>query len=130
MRNGNLIETEQIARYGLVGIASNLLLYCVYLLALRIGLTPSVSVGTSFVLGATFSFVLNRAWTFTSQGALRSDLFKFLIAYGIGFLFAITAIGTLTRWMSPELAALPNIVLTAILVYTLLRCLGFGKTDA
>lgn len=124
-----MIEPKQIARYGLVGIASNLLLYCVYLLALRIGLTPTVSMGTSFVLGAMFSFVLNRTWTFTSQGRLHSDLIKFLIAYGAGFLFAIIAIDTLTRWISPELAALPNIILTAMLIYILLRYLKFGKID-
>lgn len=124
-----LTELHQLARYGLVGVASNALLYCLYLLALKIGLAPSVATGLSFGFGTAFSFVLNRAWTFKSQGARQSDLVKFLIAYGIGFLFTIAAIRLLTRWMPPELAQLPNIALTAVLIYMLLRCLRFGKAD-
>lgn len=124
-----LTELRQLMRYGVVGTVSNVLLYCVYLLALKTGLTPSASAGLSFALGTVFSFVLNRTWAFKSQGAQSADLFKFLIAYGTGFVFTIIVVGILTRWMSPELAQVPNIVLTAILIYALLRGLKFGKAN-
>lgn len=122
-----LPELLRFLRYGAVGIVTNTSLYVIYLGLLYLGLSPQLAVGLCYGLGVAMSYVLNRSWTFKSAGKHSSDLPKFLLAYGIGLVFTIWAITVLTRFMPAAWAQLPNILLTALVIYSALRLLRFGQ---
>jgi putative flippase GtrA len=122
-------EATRLAKYGAVGVLSNVTLYLLYLAFLWVGLAPQGAVGICYVLGVALSYVLNRSWTFKSTASHGRDVPRFLAAYAIGFVFTIGAITVLIRWMPPEVAQLVNIGLTAGVIYLCLRVMRFGQGD-
>lgn len=120
-------EARRFSRYGIVGIATNLLNYLIFLLFLRLGIPAVVAAGLCYGLGVALSYLLNRRWTFASTDRHRRDLPKFLLAYGVGFVTTLVTITLLLRWLPAELAQILNIGITAVVIYTCLRLLRFGS---
>lgn len=77
----------QALRFGVVGIASNLLLYLLYLAATGVGLGHKTAMTLLFALGVLQTFVANRRWTFGHGGrvgpAFRRYAALYAFAYGI-----------------------------------------------
>ena len=119
-------EATRVAKYGVVGVVSNLTLYVLFVALIWLSLSPQWAVAICYVLGVALSYTLNRQWTFKSTSAHSRDLPRFLAAYGIGFIFTILAITQLVRVMAPELAQIINIGLTAGVIYLCLRLFRFG----
>jgi len=76
----------QALRYGVVGLASNLLLYLLYLAFTLTGLEPKTAMTLAYGIGVAQTFLLNRSWTFTHRGRLRDSSIRFLLAYSLGYL--------------------------------------------
>lgn len=73
---------DQLVRYGLVGVASNLAGYLVYLSLTAFVLPPKLTMTLLYATGALISFFGNRRFTFRYQGSL----FKASVAYaGVHF---------------------------------------------
>lgn len=123
-------EIRRLSRYGIVGLTTNLSLYLVFLLFLRIGMTPTLSAGLCYGLGVGLSYILNRRWTFASTDSHLRDLPKFILAYGMGLASTLLTIIILVLWLPPELAQILNIGITALVIYTSLRLLRFGQQDS
>lgn len=119
-------EAGRLSRYGIVGLASNLLLYILFILLLWTGIPPVAAAGICYVAGVCLSYTLNRTWTFGSSDSHGRDVPKFLLAYAIGLCSTLLTIGILIRWMPPELAQILNVGLTAIVIYVSLVLLRFG----
>lgn len=117
-----------LIRYGIVGLVTNALLYGLFVVLIRLGLSAVLSAAVCYALGVTLSYVLNRRWSFASAASHRHDLPRFLFAYGIGFLATMIFIAVLTHVLAPEVAQALNIGLTAITIYLSLRLLRFGQT--
>ena len=130
VRQGLVAEAQRLAKYGTVGVLSNVTLYVLYLALLWAGLSPQLAVGICYVLGVALSYTLNRAWTFKSTASHGRDAPRFLAAYGIGFVFTLGAITVLVRWIPAEIAQLVNIGLTAGVIYLCLRLMRFGQAGA
>jgi putative flippase GtrA len=77
--------TRQFIRYCIVGVASNATAYGVFLILIAASIEAKVAVTIVYVLVATFSFVVNRAWTFASKGNWLASAARFLLAYGLGY---------------------------------------------
>lgn len=120
-------EARRFSRYGIVGLATNLSLYLVFLLLLGLGVSPVMSAGLCYALGVAMSYLLNRRWTFGSNDSHGRDLPKFLLAYGVGFASTLLTISLLLFWLPAELAQILNIGITAVVIYTCLRLLRFGE---
>jgi putative flippase GtrA len=120
-------EIQRLFRYGIVGLATNVSLYVVFLFFLRLDLLPAIAVGLCYGLGVAMSYLLNRRWTFSSTASHRQDLLKFLLAYGIGLISTLLTITLLMVWLSPEAAQIINIGTTAIVIYGSLRLVRFGQ---
>jgi putative flippase GtrA len=120
-------EIQRLYRYGAVGIATNLALYFVFVLFLRVGLAATVAAALCYGLGVMMSYVLNRHWTFSSTVTHRQDIPKFILAYGIGLVSTLVTITLLILWLPPEFAQIINIGLTALVIYGSLRLLRFGQ---
>jgi len=96
----------QLARYGLVGVTSNLMGYLVYLLLTSLGVQPIMTMTLLYVVGATIGFVGNRLWVFSHRGAAIASgvrycgvhLFGYLINFIILFVF-VTHLGYPHQWV-------------------------------
>lgn len=80
---------QQLWRFGVIGIGTNVAGYLVYLMLTHGGLPPKVAMSGLYVVGAGLSFVLNRRWTFAHRGGISGAGFRFALAhaggYGINF---------------------------------------------
>jgi putative flippase GtrA len=81
-RTGTL---TQLLRYGVVGVASNLLLYVGYLGLGALGFGVKTAMTLVYAVGVTLTFVFNRKWSFGSKDALKSTFIKYVAAYAIGY---------------------------------------------
>ncbi|MEM7721507.1 MAG: GtrA family protein [Pseudomonadota bacterium] len=115
-----------LVRYGIVGVASNVTLYVFFIVLYRLSVPPPAAAAVCYALGLVISYLGNRYWSFESKGSHKSDLPKFLAAYGIGFLATMLFIVVLSWVMRPEIAQILNIGLTALVIYGSLRLLDFG----
>jgi len=76
----------QLLRYGLVGVVTNLALYCFYLLIAYLGIEPKKAMTISYVAGVFIGFVGHRKWTFMHKGALLGSGARYFIAHFFGYL--------------------------------------------
>lgn len=81
-----LFFMQQLIRYGLVGLASNLAIYCIYLLLTYLGVEPKAAMTLVYMIGATIGFVGNRKWTFSHQGDAFHSAIRYMIAHFAGYL--------------------------------------------
>ncbi len=114
-------------RFGLVGVANNGFAYAVFLLLVEIGLPPVAASGLCYCLGLATGYFANRHWSFEAKSAHAQDIPRYIVAYLIGFVFALASIWTLLIWLSPAVAQLICIVATAFVVFGSLVVLRFGE---
>lgn len=119
-------EGKRFSRYGMIGVVNNLVLYGLFVVLIAMSVSPVVAAGICYGLGVAASYLLNRIWTFDSANSHARDLPRFLMAYGVGLVSTMVAIRVLTIWIPPELAQVFNILLTAVVIYAMLRILRFG----
>ena len=118
---------RSLFRYSLVGIVTNAAAYCVFLALLWWTLPAVWSAAIGYFAGMAFSYLANRLWSFESVAGHRSDIFRFLLAYGLCLTASVVFILVLTAFLRPEIAQVINIGLTAIIVYLCLRIFRFGQ---
>ena len=78
MRDGWL----QSIRFGIVGLASNLLLYALYVFLNYLGADPKLAVTILYLLGLSWTFVLNKHWSFSYRGDWGLSYVRYLSLYG------------------------------------------------
>jgi len=76
----------QIISYGLVGVATNLVIYCVYLLITYLGVEPKMAMTLVYIIGASIGFVANRKWTFAHGGNVGKAAVGYVAAHMSGYL--------------------------------------------
>lgn len=79
-------SATQVFRYGLVGIASNLSGYLLFLLITYWSMGPKISMTLLYVVGATIGFFGNRQWAFAHNGALLGSGARYFMAHVLGYL--------------------------------------------
>ena len=113
----------QFARYGTVGLISNVLLYGAYLGLTALGVTPKVAMTVLYAIGVTFTFVFNRAWTFRYRRNDPRSFARYVATYALGFVFNLAGlIVAVDMWGWPHRPVQGVFVLmTALLIFTLLK---------
>src|SRR5439155_8528095 len=71
----------EILRFGAVGLASNALLYLLYLAATAVGIEPKIAVTLIYLVGVLQTFMLNKRWTFQHEGHVRRTAARYWVAY-------------------------------------------------
>lgn len=79
-------STLQLLRYGVVGVLSNFILYCAYLLITFLGLEHKIAMTLMYLIGTTISFVVNRKWTFAHNGNMLNSAFRYVVAHLFGYI--------------------------------------------
>ncbi len=83
----------QIVRFGIVGIASNIVLYMLYCGITSIGLGYKLAMSLLYVVGVIQTFFFNKKWTFNHQGYLNVTLLRYIVIYGVCYLINLGVIG-------------------------------------
>jgi putative flippase GtrA len=83
---------RQLIRYSVVGLASNLLCYLVYLALTGLGMNPKLAMSVLYCVSVLHTFVFNKRWTFEHGGARRTVFYRYCAAYGLGYLFNLTVL--------------------------------------
>lgn len=80
------ISAKQFFRYGLVGIASNLAGYLLFLLITYWSVEPKMAMTLLYVVGAIIGFIGNQQWAFAYKGALLNAGVRYFAAHLFGYL--------------------------------------------
>ena len=83
-------DVRVFARFATVGIASNALLYVLYLvLASGLGVAPVVAATVAWIVGVTVSFLFNRSWTWGHTGPRGSTFVRYGLLYATAYVLNI-----------------------------------------
>ena len=75
----------QVARYGVVGVFSNLLGYIIYLLITWLWLDPKLAVTFMYPVGAATAYFGHVRYSFAYNGRVSHGLARYAIAHMIGY---------------------------------------------
>ena len=89
----------ELLRYGVVGIATNIVGYLVYLLVTYAGGTPKLTMSVLYIVGAALGFVGNRWWTFSHEGHVLRAGVRYIIAHCFGYLINLALLLTLVDYL-------------------------------
>jgi putative flippase GtrA len=92
----------QLLRFTLIGGFSALVDFGVYHLLLQAGLWVHAAKGTSFIIGTTTAYLLNRRFTFGHSDGGKSRFLGFVLLYGTTFFINVGVNATALIWL-PEM---------------------------
>jgi len=72
--------------YAMIGVATNLVGYSVYLLLTSLGNTPKITMTVLYVIGASISFFANKKITFSYKDDVLGSGIRFTITHLFGYL--------------------------------------------
>lgn len=82
----------QLARYAIVGLASNVIGYLIYIALTRLGLGPKLAMTLLYGIGVLQTFVFNKGWSFRFAGAATPALVRYATAYALGYVINLLAL--------------------------------------
>jgi putative flippase GtrA len=117
------IMLSQLARYGIVGIATNSAMFMSYLALSWFGVGPKLAMSVLYAPGVLLSFLGNRRFTFHHGGAIRGAMARYLATYAFGYVFCFAALAVLVDVLAlpPNPVVLALIFITAGMLYLLQR---------
>ncbi len=123
----------QFIRYALVGLASNLVLYLLYLLLTWQGLGAKTAMSGLYLLGVVQTFFFNRKWTFRHDGHLTKAFWRYLASYGLGYILNLLGLMYFVDSLQLPHQSVQGvfIVFLAAMLFTMQKFWVFGgKTDS
>jgi putative flippase GtrA len=109
----------QGSRFVIVGLASNLVLYLLYLLMTWLGLGYKIAMTLVYVTGTIQTFVLNSRWTFERMGT-RASMVKYAVAYGACYLINMLALIVLVDGIGLPHQIVQGVMILVIAVFMFL----------
>ncbi len=101
----------QLARYAVVGLASNGVGYLLYLLLTYAGMGHKSAMSLLYAIGVAQTFFFNRSWSFGHQGNVHGALVRYVIAYALGYLLNLGIL-----WFAVDRLHLPHQSVQAIAI--------------
>ena len=116
-------DVRLFARFATVGIASNALLYVLYLvLSVALGMQPVLAATVGWVVGVATSFLLNRSWTFGDSGPRTPTFLRYVLLYGTAYL-----LNMLLLLLLVDRAGLPHQLVQGVLIVVFGLTLFLGQ---
>jgi putative flippase GtrA len=122
----------QLFRYGLIGIASNLAGYMVYLLITDFGgIPPKVTMSMLYATGAIVGFWGNRKLTFAHKGSVLGSGIRYIITHFFGYLmnFAILTVMVDKLGYPHQAVQAVAIFVVAAFLFLAFKFFVFSKSD-
>lgn len=79
-------------RFIMVGLASNLVLFVLYLLLTAFGMSPKLAMTVLYAMGAMQTFIFNKRWTFAHRGLSQASCLKYVAVSIFAYLLNLTAL--------------------------------------
>ena len=111
---------SQSLRFVIVGLASNLFLYLIYLGLTTMGFGHKSAMTFLYLVGTLQTFIFNKNWTFEHRGIFGFTFVKYVTAYGIGYLINLFAMILFVDRMH-----FPHTVVQGIMIFVLAVFLFF-----
>ena len=89
----------QFIKYVSIGLLSNFIGYCVYLLATFLGGTPKLTMTALYIIGALISFFANRKITFQHDGHIGAAGVRYLVAHLLAYLLNLALLMLFVDWL-------------------------------
>jgi putative flippase GtrA len=83
---------QQLLRFGLVGLISNLALYLLYLGLTKAGMGHKLAMSMLYIFGILQSYSLNKKWTFRYRGLMTASFLRYISMYLTGYLINLIAL--------------------------------------
>ncbi len=115
--------SNQLLRFLIVGIASNAVLYLLYLAATSVGIGHKCAMTGLFALGILQTFFFNKNWSFEDRGASSLTFLRYTMAYGFAYGINLAAMLVLVdRYhLSDRLVQAAMIVVVATFLFVVQR---------
>jgi len=129
-RNLFVHETfRQLARYGVVGLSTNALGYCIYLVLTYFGATPKLTMTLLYAVGATAGFVGNRTLTFSHKGRLLNSGLRYIVAHLAGFSINLMLLSIFSDWLGykHQLVQAAAVFIVAAFLFVVLKYFVFSN---
>ncbi|TDP74633.1 GtrA family protein [Roseateles toxinivorans] len=84
-RSERRVVARQFIRYALVGLASNAVLFVIYLLMVWLGASPKLAMSLVYLVGVAQTFVFNKGWTFAHSGPSDQAFPRYVALYAFGY---------------------------------------------
>ena len=81
----------ELVRYGIVGLASNGFGYLLYLGLTYVGAGPKFAMSLLYGVGVLQTFLFNRKWSFSFDGAATPSFVRYATVYAIGYVIQYAA---------------------------------------
>lgn len=119
----------QAIRFVIVGVASNLVLYALYLMLTASGVGSKTAMSGLYVLGVLQTFVFNKRWTFSHDGAERGLFVRYMLSYAFGYLlnFALLYLFVDQAGFSHQIIQGGAVVVVAVTLFLLQRYWVFAR---
>lgn len=75
----------QLARFIIVGLASNAILYLLYIAATALGVGHKTAMSVLYLVGVAQTFLANRTWSFGYRDEYKGALARYLAAYLLSY---------------------------------------------
>ena len=82
----------QMLRFGIVGVASNLALYLLYLLLTNFGMGHKLAMTGIYAVGVAQTFLINKIWTFRHVGLEVQSFGRYLTLYAACYLLNLVSL--------------------------------------
>jgi len=91
----------QFIKFGIVGVSNTLLTaLTIWILLKVLHCSPYFSNIVGYIVGLVNSFIWNRKWTFDSKTKVTDTLFKFILTFGVSYLFQLGNLYILLHYTS------------------------------
>ena len=121
----------QLLRFAVVGVASNVIGYLLYLLITYLGVAPKLAMTVLYGVGVVTGFVGNRKYTFAHQGGVMATGWRYLMAHSVGYLInlAIQIIMVDHLGYAHQLAQALGICVVAAFLFLMFKYFVFVNAD-
>lgn len=116
------LAQRQFIRYSMVGLASNLLCYLVYLTLTGAGMHMKVAMTLLYGLGVLQTFVFNQRWTFAHGGVRSNTFYRYCTVYALGYLLNLAMLHLLV-----DLFAYPHQIVQGFMILVLAALLFLAQ---
>ena len=91
----------QFIKFGIVGVSNTLLTaLTIWILLKVLHCSDYISNIVGYIVGLVNSFIWNRKWTFDSKTKVTDTLFKFILTFGVSYLFQLGNLYILLHYTS------------------------------
>lgn len=120
---------RQFARWVIVGVVTNTVLYLAYLALTRSLLAPKVAMTVVYVAGLLLGFLGNRSWSFEHAGRIDTALLRYVAVYALGYVinFAGLEIGVDMLGFPHELVQGAMIIVVATVMFLMQKLFVFSE---